>query len=463
MKKLNYIIASLIFTIAIVGCNTGDLDPTLAQNKDATTGITKVDNLYAVLKGALSRMTSSQYYGRDYIITDEVRTDNCFSNGNSGRFTTQAGFTYSANTAFIWDNAYAVISSANLIINTDITQLEGDQDYGQHLQGQAYFLRALAHFDLLKTYGQQNVGGTLGVPYVTKYLTSESDPADLVPARNTVDEVKTAILNDLQTAFDMMGNDDKTLPSKYAAKALESRVDVYFKMWPEAKLACEAVINSHRYSIMAEDAFVKSWEGDHNANSIFELAFSSTDNRGSNSLAYIYRTTGGGSYGDIQVLDEVADLFEPTDVRGLPVAGSDLGILGYEDGMLRNIGKYPENQGYDNVPLIRYEEVILNYAEALFETGGDAVTQLNEITSNRGASPYTDPITLEDILNERRKELMFEGFRYDDLVRTGHDIEKISIQQNFSSTIPYGDYRMAWPIPTAEMNANSNMIQNDGY
>jgi len=458
MKKINYIILSLIFTIVFSGCSTSDLDPTISQNKDAAEGITNIDNLFAVLKGSLSRMTSSGYYGRDYIITNEVRTDNCFSNGNSGRFTTQAGFSYSATTGYIWDNCYAVISSANLIINTDITALEGDQDYGTHLQGQAYFLRALAHFDLLKTYGQQHVGGTLGVPYITTYLSSTSTDEELFSSRNTVDEVKGMIMNDLQTAFTMMGGDDVVLPSKLAAKALESRVAIYFGMWNEAKLAAEEVIGE--YSIMSSSNFVSSWESDHNNNSIFELAFNSTDNAGINGLAYIYRTTGGGSYGDVQVIDEVEDLFEPGDVRGLG------GILGFEGSMLRNIGKYPDNQGYDNVPVIRYEEVVLNYAEALFELeggSGDALTQLNSITSNRGASAYASPITKDDILTERRKELMFEGFRYDDLLRTSSDIEKLYFQQNIAETIPYGDYRMAWAIPRAEMDANSNMVQNTGY
>ena len=446
-----------MLTIVFAGCSTNDLDPSLEQNKDAANGITNVDNLYAVLKGSLSRMTASGYYGRDIIITNEVRTDNCFSNGNSGRFTTQAGFQYSETTGYIWDECYGVISSANVIIDTDLTTLDGDQDYGTHLQGQAYFLRALAHYDLLRTYGQQHVGGSLGVPYISQYLSGESSEADLFRSRNTIEEVKGLLFADLQKAYDMMGDDDVVLPTKLAAKALESRIAVYFEMWNEAKLAAEEVIGN--YSIIGESAFVKSWEGDHQANSIFELAFSSTDNAGINGLAYIYRTTGGGSYGDVQVLDEVADLYEAGDVRGVD------GILGFEGSMLRNIGKYPNNQGYDNIPLLRYEEVVLNYAEALYEINNadpEALTQLNSIPSNRGASLYTE-VTKDNIMTERRKELMFEGFRFDDLLRTGSDIEKTSLQQNFAATIVYGDFRMAWAIPRAEMDANSNMEQNDGY
>ncbi len=456
MKTLNILFRLvLVFMLAASfnACTTDDLEPSTEQNKPVEGGISSVDNLYGILKGAYSRMTAVNYYGRDLIINNEVRTDNCFSNGHSGRFTTQASFAYNENTGYFWDEAYAAIASANIIIGVNIDELEGDIDYARHMQGQAYAMRALIHFDLLKQYGQQNVGGNLGVPYVKDFKGE-----DLFPSRNTVDECVQFILDDLNTAFDMM--DEKYYDSsqeflnKYAAKAIESSVAVYFERWDLAQSAAEAVISSGHYSIISAGNYVASWATDGSANSIFELAFNSTDNRGIDGLAYIYRTTGGGSYGDVQVLNLVEDIYEEGDIRA--------DILGREDDMLRNIGKFPDNQGYDNVVVIRYEEVILNYAEALLETGGDALTEINKITSNRGAGAYTS-VTKEDILNERRKEFIFEGKRYDDLMRTGSDIEKVSMQQNFTATIPYGDHRLAWPIPKAETDANSNMAQNEGY
>lgn len=455
MKNIQFLFALVfIIIISFTSCGTDDLDPSLEQNKSVEGSIVDVSNLYGIIKGAYSTMTASGYYGRDYIINGEVRSDNCFSNANSGRFTTEAGFTYSATSAQIWDEAYAVIASANIIINTDVATLKGDVNYGKHIQGQAYVMRALAHFDLLKTYGQQHAGGTLGVPYV-KVFKGEN----LFPARNTVDEVKTMILEDLNTGFGLMSttypSPRKEFISKFTAKAIESRVAVYFKMWNEAKLAAEAVINSNLYSIIPQSNYVSSWAGKGNVNSIFELGFSPTDNQGINGLSYIYRRGATGSYGDVQVINEVINLYEPGDVRA--------GILGYEETTkLRNLKKFPDLTGFDNVVVIRFEEVILNYAEALLETGGDALTQLNKIPANRGATAYTSA-TKANILNERRKELIFEGHRFHDLVRTGSAILKVSPQQNFLATIPYGDSRLAWPIPKAEMDANSNMVQNQGY
>ena len=453
MKTFNKLFLGmfLVGSIAFTGCTTSDLDPTLEQDKDIDGSINTAQDMEGILKGAYNRMTSSVYYGRDFIINNEVRTDNTFANGNSGRFSTEAAFLYTAdNNPGIWTQAYSVIATANILIGTDLENIEGDQGYAKHVQGQAYAIRALAHFDLLKQYGEQTTGGTLGIPYITEFKSSNT-----TPSRNTVEEVKAAIFSDLNTAFSLMGDayfdSSKEFMSRYTAKAIESRVAIYFGMWNEAKSAAEAVINSGLYQVIAGDQFVASYAGDGSQNSIFELAFSNTDNLGGNSLGFIYK---GDTYGDIEVLPNVEDLYTDGDVR--------LGILGIELGKLRNLGKYPDLNGWDNVMLCRYEEVILNYAEALFETGGDAASALNMITSKRGIDNYTT-VTKEDILNERRRELIFEGFRYDDLMRTNSGVEKVDFEQNISESIPAGDYRLAMPIPIVELDANANMVQNRGY
>ena len=395
------------------------------------------------------------------IATNEVRSDNCFSNGNSGRFSTQAEFEYNKNTDYIWNNAYALIANLNIIINTNVSTLSGNQDRGRHIQGQALALRAMAHYDLLRSFGQQHAAtpGNLGIPIVQQFKGEE------FPPRNTIDEVKTAIYEDLETAFSMMDpsfDTSKIFVSKFAAKALESRVAIYFKDWQRAKDAAKAVIDSGNYSIITSDNFVSSWQSDQNANSIFELAFANDDNRGSNSLAYIYRFPGDSpaGYGDVQVVSTVINLFEDSDVRK--------GILGYQDNgtRLRNMGKYPDTAtGTDNIPLIRYEEIILNYAEALFEinnSDSEALTNLNLITSNRGATAYTE-VTKENLLLERRKELMFEGFRFDDMMRTGQNVVVLGANQNVIQTLNYPNDKFTFPIDIDEINANSNVVQNAGY
>ena len=355
-----------------------------------------------LIKGAYNRLTSSGYYGRDYLVTNEVRTPNVFSNGNSGRFITQGEFGYLPSSTYIWDDAYGVIAIANILISRDISTLEGSEEdlaYARHIQGQAYAMRALAHFDLLLTYGQQYTSGDLGVPYITGFGTGDD-----FPSRESINSNVDNILADLQSAFDLMDEDfydaSKEFMSKYSAKALESRVALYFERWQDASDAAEAVIDSGIYSIVSADNYASSFMDDGGANSIFELAFSGTDNAGSNSLEFIYR---GGTYGDIQVLENVLSIYDADDVRN--------DILGYEGDLLRNMGKYPDRAS--NVIVIRYEEVILNYAEAEFRLGNnaEALEFLNMVPEYRNAEQYST-VSEDNFLLERRKELIFEGQYY---------------------------------------------------
>ncbi|MDT0552587.1 RagB/SusD family nutrient uptake outer membrane protein [Urechidicola vernalis] len=442
-------------------CGTDSLEPTLAQDKSVEGSIINVGNLYSIIKGVHSQLTSGGYYGQAAIITNEVRSDNMFSNGNSGRYSTQAEFKYNENTDYLWNNCYSVIANANIIINTDINTLDGDLDYGRHIQGQATAIRALGHYDLLRSFGQQHAGGSLGVPIITTFKGSEES---LSPSRNTIDEVKAAIYADLEAAFGMMdvAYDSKIFISKYAAKALEARVALYFGDWSRASAAAKMVIDNSGATIAPAANFVSNWTGKQAGNSIFELQFSASDNAGNGGLAYMYRypSDAPSGYGDAEAIADVIDLYADGDVRK--------DILGYQDAgtALRNMGKYPDIvTTADNVPLIRIEEVVLIYAEALFEINNAdpmALTQLNSITSNRGAAAHT-MVTKDILIEERRKELIFEGFRFDDLMRTGQSIDVIGSSQNLIETLTYPNNLFTYPIPAAEINANSNVVQNEGY
>ncbi|MBT28195.1 MAG: RagB/SusD family nutrient uptake outer membrane protein [Thalassobius sp.] len=449
------------FILLFTACTEDDLEPTLASAKDVETSISSQDDMAGLINGMYNRFTSSSYYGRDYIIYNEVRSDNCYSNGNSGRFVTPAAMTvgesdsYALNT---WSTMYAVIASANIVIALDPAALEGDIEEMNHLVGAAYIGRALAHFDLLKLYGQQfvTVGGslgTVGIPYVTTYKGEE-----LSPARNTVDEVYTFIMSDLDMALSLMSeslnSSDAQYLSTYAAQALKARVAAYFGDWSVVKTAAEVVINSGNYSILDAETYVASWALDDAANSIFELAYSSTDNVGINGLQNIYR---GTSYGDVAALEDILSIFDEGDIRGSEA------MIANDGSYLRNVGKYPSADYSDNIPLIRYEEIILLYAESLIEIGdASALSVLNQIPSNRNAELYTEA-TKANLLLERRKELCFEGFRFNDLARTGSDIPLVDAIRQTHGGPEFGSYNYAFAIPVAELDANSNMVQNENY
>lgn len=463
MKKLIYTVFMVVGIAAmLVSCSTESLEPSMEQDKPVEGSITKAEDVQGVLNGAYNRLTQTGYYGRDMIIYGEIRADNAFANGNSGRFTNVAKMSMTTTDGYAsgtWTDIYEMIASCNILIGLDAAEIEGDAAVINHYLGEAYALRALGHFDLLRVYGQQHVsaGGNIGVPYIFEY---KGD--DLTPVRNTVDEVKGYIQSDLETALSLMSEDlndpDHVYMSTWGVYGLQSRVAVYFGEWSKAIAAAEAVIDSDEYIIIPEADFIASWYTKSSPNSIFELAYSTTDNNNINGLSQIYR---GAAYGDIQALEDIQTIFDANDVR----ADTSYMIgIGAETGLLRNLGKYPSADYSDNINLIRYEEVILNYAEALFESAraDDALTQLNLITQARGAELLTEA-TKDIILRERRRELCFEGFRHDDLARNSLDIPLVSELEQTHGGPAYGSYNYAFPIPEVEMNANSNMAQNDGY
>jgi hypothetical protein len=476
MKNIYKYLMLFVAVTVIVSCNEQDLEPTLAQDKDLSSGITSAADLASVLNSAYDRMSGTGYYGRNQIIDGDVRTDNAFSNMNSGRFQSSS-MDYTSQGAGPWGTIYGVIAITNIVINADAASLEGSQAAIAHTQGQAYAIRALAHYDLMKGYGQHFISGqggaaSLGVPYVKTYKV----PENLEPSRDTVGSNVGDIVADLTTAIAMMSQslDSSTSYMTVAgAYAILARATLYAgsldpNFYSTAGTAAKWVIDNSGKALVSAAGFSASYKTDNAINSIVELAFSGTDSRGINGCAYILR---GTSYGDVRILTgtgsnpDLYDIFDAADVR----FAADM--IGTAQGWPTVLGKYPTKDGSDNITPFRIEEAYLIYAEAKLR-GGDAataLTYLNMIPAVRGlGAGYYASATLDNILLERRKEFYFEGMRYDDLLRTGQGMPLINVtlQLNaFKTGSPpaYGDYNTAFPIYQSELNANPNMVQNYGY
>ncbi len=484
MKNIYKYLMLFVAVTVIVSCSEEDLEPTLSLDKDLSSGITSAGDLASVLNSAYDRMSATGYYGRNFILDGDVRTDNAYSNMNSGRFAS-SGMNYTSQGAGPWGAIYSVIAITNIVIGADATGLTGSQDAIMHTQGQAHALRALAHFDLLKSYGQhfitgQGGGASLGVPYVKTY----KDPANLTPARGTVGSNVGDIAADLTTAIAMMSqsldssSSYMTVAGAYAvlARAALYAGSVDSSLYATAGTAAKWVIDNSGRSPVGASGFAASYVTDNASNSVLELAFSGTDSRGINGIAYILR---GTSYGDVRILTrdtdangvkvganlDLLDILTAADVRG------SADMIGVAQGYPTVLGKYPTMNGSDNITILRVEEMHLIYAEAMLRAGdaATALTYLNNIPAIRGlGAGYYASATLENILLERRKEFYFEGLRYDDLLRTGQGMPLIDgkkqLNDDLTGTPPaYGSYRTAYPIGTGEMNANPNMVENYGY
>ena len=144
------------------------------------------------------------------------------------------------------------------------------------------------------------------------------------------------------------------------------------------------------------------------------------------------------------------------------------------------LNKYQPQQGENitdaNIPLIRLSEAYLNAAEAAVQTGDNAkaVKYLNSIVqrANPENSVEGKTLTLENVLDERRKELVAEGHRMYDVIRNGMTVKRIDVKDSdinkTKHNTAYMEYdwnfhKILLPIPKKEMDANPNMKQNPGY
>lgn len=346
----------------------------------------------------------------------------------------------------VWLFAYKGINMANLIID-HINVVENLDDQNRIL-GEAKFLRALAYFDLVRSFGapyeagQQN--NQLGVPLSLQGVLDYS--GDLTIARNTVEEVYSQVIIDLNDAYDLLPPNNSFFADKYAAKALLARIYLQQSNFGAARDAANDVIGNSGHGLTG--SFAAAFNNDANSSEdIFAIQVTSQD--GENELVVHYADEEfGGRGGDILVTDSYVNMFDSdTDDRA-----SFFYTSNFNRGRLTS--KYV-NQ-FAKISMIRLAEMYLIRAEGNLREGtsaGDSpVNDINAIRDRANASLKLT-VTIEDILLERELELGFEGFLIHDYKRTGRSV----------GSLPYNDNRLVYPIPQRERDANPLLEPNPGY
>ncbi|MDQ6608354.1 MAG: RagB/SusD family nutrient uptake outer membrane protein, partial [Bacteroidota bacterium] len=105
----------------------------------------------------------------------------------------------------------------------------------------------------------------------------------------------------------------------------------------------------------------------------------------------------------------------------------------------------------------RYADVLLMKAEALLRTNGaGALTIVNNLRANRGATALGS-LTMDNLIDERGRELYLESWRRQDLIRFG---KYLQAYQEKPASEPKS---LLFPIPNGQLAANPNLSQNPGY
>jgi len=487
MKKINILFT--VLSIVLLSSCEGFLDvkPTNYGNPEAS--ITTAAEAKVIINGLMSKMTSSNYYGRNFFLYGDAKGGD-FAIRSQGRGMDALyvfNHTASSNSfSGYWSQMYHCILQANtLLLNIEKIEAAGNGSTTlSEYKGQALTARAMIYFDLVRIYGKPyNMDNTsYGVPLVLTPLAVTAQPT-----RATVAQVYEQIVTDLTTAAPLMGK-TKTLGflNYYANKAIQARVYLYMGNNTSALAAAQEVITSTKYSLYSNANWVSSWSAENGSESIFELAvYLSEADLGTASLGYyLLRTaTLKNAMGWFMASDSfLARLSQdPSDVRW--------GIMDYDETYKTGVYRYGSCRKYTgvnllgdkgsasavNIKVIRLSEMYLIAAEAAFPTNKQlAADYLKEIRkrSPNLAAPTAATVTMEMIQDERSKEFFAEGQRFFDMMRwnksiTFNDdfISPAVVITHRSQTIDRTFYKTILPISNTEIDANPAIKgqQNPGY
>ncbi len=463
MKNIyKFLIISLIVTstVSLQSCDDNlDIQPNSALI--ANTAFRSVADLQNGLNAAYNNYTNTTVQ-LNSIFTDNTKV----GVDNGGQQLTLHRLVLDPNTgvAFtMWNTRYSMINEATRVIEAaNIIDATGQEIEVNHILGQAYALRAFAHFELFQyfTPDYTNASG-LSVPAVDFVVTVENLP------RNTVSEVLALINADLTTSATLLDNTqtNKDFVTNDFITALRARVALFSGDYAGALgfanqlIANYPLADTSEYQAMYLDA-------DNT-----EVIWKAARVVGDAGPGFIWHFFGGGPF--IEMSNSLFNILDPADVRFgvlLNVGASNPAAN------LHLINRYPgtANQFLADIKVMRVSEMHLIKAEAELRAGqvDVAKTTLKTLRDARFGTDTALPDFntaangLSFLLEERRIELAYEAHRYLDLKRFGTGLARdMADCMNLDNgcNIPNGDPRFTLPIPQVELDANDQMVQNPGY
>ena len=465
MKRItikNMIVTTVLF-LSLASCEKSFLELKPPTSLTPEFALATEADLQVALRGAYAGLKSTALYGRSLMVLGDMMADNTYQSAlNTNRYTNFNLYNYlvtDGDVSGLWNASYTVILRANNIINSPIA----DNANIQQIKGEAYAIRALAYYNLVRYFGSPYTldPSKLGVPIVTTYQ------ADLKPERAKIADVYALINKDLNQAYTLMTKfTNSSQFSKYSAKALQAKVYLAMGDKTNAKAAALDVITNSGFTAISSAAHTGYWAGvaprTDKVETLLEISFDAVANNAFDALSYIYLQS--GNYGDMLCSSELYDLFESTDIRKSLYA---TGTRGGQASVFVN--KYGSFTGdHSDTKVIRMSEMYLIAAEASYPSNtADALKYVNEVTSRRGATAIASSgsALLEDIITERRKELAFEGERYLDMQRLQRNIVRSKNYPASALSIDFTNFRRIMPIPQGELDANPNIKsqQNPGW
>lgn len=388
-----------------------------------------------------------------------------------------------------WGDFYKVINYCNeVIINAPLVQ-EIDNtftDYQmQGLMSEAYFLRSLAYFYLVRIYDQ--------VPLVLQ--PSETDDTEFYVTKESAETVLNQIIQDLETnrVYAPSGSfktrqENKGRASKAAYDALLADIALWRFDYDNVIKYATQIEETEKFELMPSGRWFELYYPGNSLEGIFEFQFDGNSQQRNGTYGLTNRNS--NQYNPSQTAIEMLGFEYATEL----VRGEDASIKKYgEDDFIiwKYVGQAPdgntERTGTEQVScnwlVYRYADILLMKAEAFSQKGqfNEAFAIITEIRERAGLSPVgieNTATAYEDaILEERALEFAYEGKRWFDLLRMGRRnnyARKDKLIEIIVSNVPSSQKRIlatkltnpqGWylPIFEGEIERNKNLTQNPYY
>ena len=352
----------------------------------------------------------------------------------------------------LWNSSYNQIYAANAIVEGVENSTEITGDNRNRLKGEALFIRAFIHFNLVNLFGD--------IPYIT----STDYRTNTMISKQTQADVYKQIIADLLEAKELLPETytsaQRIRPNKYTVSALLARVFLYTENWQLAENEASVIINKtalYQWQDNLDLVFLKD-----SPSTIWQLHPGVAGLNTIEGRTFIFTSAPP----NIQAISlDLLNAFEAGDQRknqwlGSVNDGTDTYYFPFKYKLDTNSGT---SQEYSII--FRLEEQYLIRAEARIHLGklAEAKNDINKIRQ-RATLANTTAITSEElsqaVLQERRVELFTEfGHRWFDLKRTGKAGTVLSVIKS-----AWKDRDNLLPLPASELIANSHLLpQNQGY